>query len=573
MQRLTINFIVLGALISLLSACGGGGGKSNSGYNQTPDYGYSSSASLAASSSSSSSATITSSSSAASSSSTAAATEAPIDRFKTNAGSALVAKNSVNVLAANGSDLSVQTQNKNQLTLYIFDNDAPGKSACTSTQCITNWPPLLAKASDVAQAPLSIITRTDGNLQWALRDKPLYFFSGDSKAGDITGEGVGGIWHTALTEPVLLNKPTVNSLDGDYLVSSGNLLVGMPSGDNTKFVGERHDRDGFSLYTFDSDTDGISNCTGGCLAAWPPLLADANDIAVAPYSIIDRSMGTNPAAKQWAYHGMPLYFYVGDTLAGQTTGKALPKWHLARPLPFTVKDDASLSNILVASGLVKSATPVNGVEKTSVVARDGFTLYTFDNDTSGTSNCTGTCLTNWPALIAHEGAVASAPYSLITRASGEKQWALNGMPLYFFIGDTVAGDTKGEGVGGKWLVARSVPAAVSNNATKGKIFIAHGNLINASGGSDATHNNFTLYTFDKDTANSGKSTCNGGCLITWPAFYAAADAKAFGDFTIIVRDSGEKQWAYDGKPLYFYVGDSAAGDVNGEYTDWTISRP
>jgi len=580
MLRLSNNLIISGALISILSACGGGG-KHNSDYSPIPSSAYSSTVSSVSSSSSSnseqSSNVVTSSSSSSSamsaSSSSLVATEAPIDLMTTNAGSTFVAKDSVDVLIATGAEVTVQSQNKNNFSLYIFDNDTLGQSACTSTQCITNWPPLLAKASDVAEAPLSIITRADGRLQWALRNKPLYFYAGDTKAGDINGEGVGTVWHLALAEPVLKNKTSMNALDGDYLVSSGNDLVGMPSGDNTKFVAERHDRDGFSLYTFDNDTDGVSNCNGGCLAAWPPLLADEYDIAEAPYSIIDRSMGTNPGAKQWAYHGMPLYYYVGDTMAGQTSGKAIPKWHLARPIPFSIKDDTNLSEILVASGLVKSAATVNGAEKTSVVARDGFTLYTFDNDTSGTSNCTGNCLAVWPALIAHEGAVAQPPYSLITRASGEKQWAINGMPLYFYSGDTAAGDTKGEGFGGKWFVARGLPIAVSNNATKGKLFIAHGNLINASGAADTMHNNFTLYSFDKDTAGSGKSTCNGGCLAAWPALYAPTDAKAFGDFTVITRDTGEKQWAYDGKPLYFYVGDGAAGDVNGEYTDWTIARP
>jgi predicted lipoprotein with Yx(FWY)xxD motif len=576
MLRLSNTFIISGALLSILSACGGGG-KSSSGYSPTPDYSYSSSSSSSTSRSSSSSVAMSSSfaisSAISSSSSTAVATEAPIDRLTTNMGSALIAKGSVDVLVVNGADLTVQSQNKNNLTLYIFDKDAPGQSACTSSQCITTWSPLLAKVSDVAHAPLSIITRADGKPQWAMRNKPLYFYKGDSKAGDINGEGIGTIWHVALSEPVLLNKASVNALDGDYLMSSGNVLVGMPSGDNSKFMAERHDRDGFSLYTFDNDTDGVSNCTAACLAVWPPLLADGNDLAAAPYSIIDRNMGTNPTAKQWAYHGMPLYYYGGDSLAGQTNGKIIPKWHLARPLPFTVKDDPSLSNILVASGLVKSAATVNGIEKTSVLARTGFTLYTFDNDTSGTSNCTGTCLANWPALIAHEGAIAHAPYALITRASGEKQWAINGMPLYFFSGDIAAGDTNGEGFVGKWFVARGLPVAVNNNTTKGKLFIAHGNLINANGNVDTTRANFTLYSFDKDTAGSGKSTCNGSCLVTWPALYAPADAKAFGDFGVIVRDTGEKQWSYDGKPLYFYIGDSVAGDVNGEYPNWIIARP
>lgn len=74
----------------------------------------------------------------------------------------------------------------------------------------------------------------------------------------------------------------------------------------------------------------------------------------------------------------------------------------------------------------------------------------------------------------------------------------------------------------------------------------------------------TLYTFDKDTANSGKSVCNDGCIQAWPALKAGADAKAAGDFTVITRDDGSKQWAHKGKPLYYWVSDKKAGDKTGD---------
>jgi predicted lipoprotein with Yx(FWY)xxD motif len=176
-------------------------------------------------------------------------------------------------------------------------------------------------------------------------------------------------------------------------------------------------------------------------------------------------------------------------------------------------------------------------------------------------------------LIAHEDAVAEAPYSLVERTSGEFQWALNGMPLYFFAGDTEPGDFNGEGMGNNWFVARTAPVAAINHTTEGRLFVAHGNIVNAAGATDNSRLDFTLYTFDEDPI--GETTCFGGCLVVWPALYAPSDAQAFGDFTVIVRDeeSGEKQWAYKGKPLYFYVGDTAVGHVTGEYTDWTIARP
>ncbi len=75
-------------------------------------------------------------------------------------------------------------------------------------------------------------------------------------------------------------------------------------------------------------------------------------------------------------------------------------------------------------------------------------------------------------------------------------------------------------------------------------------------------NAMTLYTFDKDSG--GKSMCNGPCATNWPPLMAAADAAASGDWSIITRDDGSKQWAYKGKPLYFWVKDAKPGDRTGD---------
>ncbi|NBX17242.1 MAG: hypothetical protein EBR09_07745 [Proteobacteria bacterium] len=74
----------------------------------------------------------------------------------------------------------------------------------------------------------------------------------------------------------------------------------------------------------------------------------------------------------------------------------------------------------------------------------------------------------------------------------------------------------------------------------------------------------TLYTFDKDTANSGKSVCNKDCIEAWPALAATATDKSEGDFTVVTRDDGSKQWAHKGKPLYLWVKDIKPGDKTGD---------
>jgi len=72
----------------------------------------------------------------------------------------------------------------------------------------------------------------------------------------------------------------------------------------------------------------------------------------------------------------------------------------------------------------------------------------------------------------------------------------------------------------------------------------------------------TLYTFDKDA--DGKSMCNGSCAESWPPLMAPADGKAAGEWTMIKRDDGKMQWAYDGKPLYTFKMDKKAGDMMGD---------
>jgi predicted lipoprotein with Yx(FWY)xxD motif len=83
------------------------------------------------------------------------------------------------------------------MTLYVFDNDkTPGKSACNGP-CATNWPPLMAKATDKDAGEWTVITRDDGAKQWAYKAKPLYTWAKDTKPGDVTGDGVNNVWHVA----------------------------------------------------------------------------------------------------------------------------------------------------------------------------------------------------------------------------------------------------------------------------------------------------------------------------------------------------------------------------------------
>ena len=82
------------------------------------------------------------------------------------------------------------------MTLYTFDKDTAGKSNCYE-DCVASWPILKAGAEAKASGEWTVVDRTDGTKMWAYDGKPLYTFAKDKKAGDMAGEGVGGVWHVA----------------------------------------------------------------------------------------------------------------------------------------------------------------------------------------------------------------------------------------------------------------------------------------------------------------------------------------------------------------------------------------
>lgn len=84
----------------------------------------------------------------------------------------------------------------------------------------------------------------------------------------------------------------------------------------------------------------------------------------------------------------------------------------------------------------------------------GMSLYIFDKDTPGVSNCSGQCLVNWPPYSATQTDNLPSGYGVITRSDGTKQYTLNQMPLYYYISDKNPGDTTGDGVGGVWHLAK-----------------------------------------------------------------------------------------------------------------------
>jgi predicted lipoprotein with Yx(FWY)xxD motif len=109
------------------------------------------------------------------------------------------------------------------------------------------------------------------------------------------------------------------------------------------------------------------------------------------------------------------------------------------------------------------------------------------------------------------------------------------------------------------LLTCALPAAAAGPALQRK----NGLLVDAAGK--------TLYTFDKDTP--GASSCYAQCATLWPPLFAPADAVANGEYTVVTRKGGRKQWALRGKPLYYWLADTKPGDATGESVPgWHLVR-
>jgi predicted lipoprotein with Yx(FWY)xxD motif len=201
-------------------------------------------------------------------------------------------------------------------TLYLFTEDSPGQSVCEG-DCLAAWPPLEGEATageGVDESLLGSIERSDGTVQATYGDWPLYYWVNDKKAGDTTGQGVGGVWY--VVDP-----------DGKAIVTAGQLTTDRKKGLGTYLT----DSKGMTVYLFTEDSPGKSVCEGDCLEAWPPVVGEVTAGEGVDESLIgsiERSDGTVQAT----YGDWPLYYWMNDKKAGAATGQGVNGvWYVVSP--------------------------------------------------------------------------------------------------------------------------------------------------------------------------------------------------------------------------------------------------
>lgn len=223
------------------------------------------------------------------------------------------------------SDLGTFLVDKDGKAVYLFTKDSPGKSVCEG-QCLAAWPAVTGKVSagaGVDASKIGTLKRSDGTTQASYGGWPLYYWVKDKKPGDITGQGVGGVWY-------LLNP------QGKAIQSAGQLAVGT-SPKIGKFV---TDSRGMTLYMFTKDSPGKSVCEGKCLAAWPAVIGQVTagqGVDASKIGTIKRSDGKTQAT----FGGWPLYYWVKDKKPGDVTGQGVGKvWYVLSPQGKVIKKGA-----------------------------------------------------------------------------------------------------------------------------------------------------------------------------------------------------------------------------------------
>lgn len=239
-----------------------------------------------------------------------------------------------------------------------------------------------------------------------------------------------------------------------------------------------------------------------------------------------------------------------------------------------------------SDGGVTSALAVTRSDELGAIVtdQDGRVLYRFDKDEKGDggepakSNCSGQCATIWPPALARpEGVelrgVNRELVNTVTRSDGQEQLTLAGWPLYRYSKDTAPGQASGHKVRSTWFAVTPTGQKAVEATQAGALLVATQSdelgtiVVDADG--------YTMYRFDRDSADAKTSACWGPCAKTWPPAVVPDGEEIVVDgierdlVNTITRADGTKQLTLGGWPLYGYIEDKVSGDIKGNRVSGT----
>ena len=216
----------------------------------------------------------------------------------------------------------------------------------------------------------------------------------------------------------------------------------------------------------------------------------------------------------------------------------------------------------------------------------GEKLYVLDVDSSpDTSSCVGSCGKTWSPFVAAPDAKPLAGWSVIARADGVRQWAYQHKPLYR-PADGVEPRIPDNGVdpGHSTNVSDPVPAPPPKPDWQVALFTPEAavalplgfglqNINEAGGYGLVDRNGMTIYAFLGEARDDRQACFGESCETQWKPMVASELAHGVGDFSLVIRADGSRQWAYKNQPLYTFDGDLVPGAAAGRDVDkrWHVA--
>jgi len=244
---------------------------------------------------------------------------------------------------------------------------------------------------------------------------------------------------------------------------------------------------------------------------------------------------------QWAYEGKPLYTFVGDTFPGARLGAyagyrqaTLGQWNMLFE-PTELPSGLSMQSSLLGRVLAD---------------HKGRTLYTSADSVSSEQDQA------WRPLLAPWLATVAGDFSLKPLPDGTRQWVYKGKALYLFEKDRDAQDVRGQGVDGLWsAVILEPPPGLPPWITIQRVDL---------GWVFADQRGMTIYAPANFERIKTAQTCPEECMKKYwrPVLAGEADAPV-GRWSIIEAGDGQRQWTFNGRPLFTHTRDTKLGEMTG----------
>jgi len=416
-------------------------------------------------------------------------------------------------------------------SLYTFDADIGSSGSNCYDSCADIWQPLLVEDGGASGiSGLGTIVRDDGSLQATYNGSPLYFYSGDPGPGATAGQGLGGAWWLAGTDPATTDT------DGDGVYDSNDTCPATPPGTQ---VG-----------------------ANGCPIVISLLSGSATASTSGPAGSPGLAVDGNQATRWESAFGLDPSWIVLDLGAIYLLSEVIIHWEAANAASYEIQGSADNINWTPLSSQTGGAFG----DRTDIVSVAGTYRYV---RMYGITRSSSYGYSIWEMEV-----YGSAAGDQDGDGVDDSLDLCPATPPGSSVGSDgcIFNDADNDGVEDTQDLCPGTPPTTPVDASGCAVLIPVNEVSSINdilaGGQGSSQPGFTLYVFDNDIGSSG-STCNGGCATNWPPLLVTdGGANGVSNLGMITRSDGSQQATYDGRPLYFYIGDAAAGDTNGDGAVW-----